>query len=218
MRSQPYNPGCQTPMRVARIENLQNRELRIATGQLVSTTVEVLRMEASVPSYTTTSIRNVLKEKEISLSISADHPKRIQSRNTATATHEIQLAQKASELSKALPDALNHRQQNKSFNIPPGHLNAADSYSIYCCVPGISNRTISLKARMSTKCIDNHHADCLIYTDGLATLVSKDSGFAVVITEGPATNPTTIDTIKERGRVFTCSFEEELATSSTALH
>ena len=183
MRSQPYNPGCQTPMWVARIENLQNRELRIATGELVSTTVEVLRMEASVTSYTTTSIRNVLKEKEISLYISADHPKRIQSRNTTTATHEIQLAQKANELSKALPNALNHCQQNKSFNIPPGHLNAANSYSIYCCVSGISNRTnISLKARMSTKGIDNHHADCLIYTDGLATLGSKDGGFAVVIT------------------------------------
>ena len=56
---------------------------------------------------------------------------------------------------------------------------------------------------MSTKQIENHHADYIIHTDVSATLGSKDGGFAVVITQGPANNPARIDTIKERGRAFT---------------
>lgn len=64
---------------------------------------------------------------------------------------------------------------------------------------------------MSTKQIENHHADYIIHTDVPATLGSKDGGFAVVVTQGPANNPARVDTIKERGRAFTCSFEEELA-------
>ena len=71
---------------------------------------------------------------------------------------------------------------------------------------------------MSTERIDNHHADYIIYTHGSATLGSTDDRLAVVITQGLANNPTTIDAIKERGRVFTCSFEEELADLSTDLH
>lgn len=64
---------------------------------------------------------------------------------------------------------------------------------------------------VSTERIANHRADYIIYKDGLTTVGSKDGGFAVVITQGPANNPARIDTIKERGRAFTCSFEEELA-------
>lgn len=64
---------------------------------------------------------------------------------------------------------------------------------------------------MSTKQIENHNTDYIIHTDVPPTLGSEDSGFAVVVTQGPANNPVRVDTIKERGRAFTCSFEEELA-------
>lgn len=74
------SPGLATLVantNMAPVESFQSRELLIATGQLVLTPAETLRMEANVPSYTTTSNQNVLKAKEISLRSLADHPKRI---------------------------------------------------------------------------------------------------------------------------------------------
>lgn len=58
------------------------------------------------------------------------------------------------------------------FNILPWYLNAPDSYNIYCSVPGITKHfeNISLKARIGTKKVENHHTNYIIYTDGLATL------------------------------------------------
>ena len=102
---------------------------------------------------------------------------------------------------------------------PPWHLNAPNSYNIYCSVPGITSCTDNtiLKTRMSNERIDNHCADYIIYTDGSVTLGSKDGGFAVVITQGSANNPRTIDTIKKWEQAFTCSFEE-LSALSMALH
>ena len=60
---------------------------------------------------------------------------------------------------------------------------------------------------MSIKWIDNHHTDYIKHTNGLATLGSKDDDFAVVMIQGPAKNPTTIE--REP------SFVEELAALST---
>ena len=65
--------------------------------------------------------------------------------------------------------------------------------------------------------IDNHYADYIIHTNSSTTLTSKDRAFEVVITQGPANNPITINTIKEWERVFTCLFEEELAALLTPL-
>ena len=172
--------------------------------QLVSTPIEALRMEANVPSYTTTSNRKVLKAKDKSLQSSADHPQRI-AFNVKVPQRLLTRSRwrrKANKLSEALPDALNHRQKTELFNIHPWHLNSPNSCNICCFALGIKNRAdnISLKTRMSIERIDNHHADYIICTDGRATLGSKDDSFVVLITKGPANNPTTIDTIKERGQ------------------
>ena len=143
-----------------------------------------------------------------------------QRQSTITANHEIKLTTKSKQTIRGTNSALNHRQQTELFKILPWHLNAPSSCNIYCSVPGITSRAdnISCKTRMSTERIDNHHADYIIYTHGSTTLGSKDSRLAVVITQGLASNPTTIDAIKERGIVFTCSFQEELADLSTDLH
>lgn len=61
---------------------------------------------------------------------------------------------------------------------------------------------------MSVKQIDNHHEDYAIDKNGSVTLGSKDNSFAATITQGPANSPTAMETIKEQGRVLTCSFEE----------
>ena len=59
------------------LDRLQNRSLRLITGQLVSTLLEALRLEADVQSYPTCSKRLILKANEKAQRTTDDHPKRI---------------------------------------------------------------------------------------------------------------------------------------------
>ena len=103
------------------LDRLQNRSLRLITGQLVSTPLEALRLEADVQSYPTCSKRLILKAKEKALCSTDDHPKRI-----AVAVNVPQrlqnrssFCQKAEELSTLLPPDLQHRQ-NIIFHLHHG--------------------------------------------------------------------------------------------------
>ena len=57
------------------LDCLQNRSLQLITGQLVSTPLEALRLEADVQSYPTCRKRLILKVKEKALCSTDDHPK-----------------------------------------------------------------------------------------------------------------------------------------------
>lgn len=57
----------------------------------------------------------------------------------------------------------------------------------------------------------------MMCTDNSATGRSKDGGFAVAITQGPANSPSVIDTIKTKGRAFTGSLKKERAALEAAL-
>ena len=59
------------------LDRLQNHSLRLITGQLVSTPLEALRLEADVQSYSTCSKRLTLKANEKARRSIDDHPKRI---------------------------------------------------------------------------------------------------------------------------------------------
>ena len=50
---------------LSNLDRLQNRSLRLITGQLVSTPLEALRLEADVQSYSTCSKRLILKANEM---------------------------------------------------------------------------------------------------------------------------------------------------------
>ena len=59
------------------LDRLQNRSLRFITGQLISTPLEALRLEADVQNYSTSSKRLLLKANEKAQRSADDHPKRI---------------------------------------------------------------------------------------------------------------------------------------------
>ena len=86
------------------LDRLQNRSLRLITGQLVSTPLEALRLETDVQSYQTCSNRLILKASEKTLRSTEDHPKSV-----ALATNIPQRLQsccsfrKANKLSTLLP-------------------------------------------------------------------------------------------------------------------
>ena len=103
------------------LDRLQNRSLRLITGQLVSTPLEALRLEADVQSYPTCSKHLILKAKEKALRSTDDHPKHI-----ALDVNIPQCLQKRSsfcrkteELSTLLPPDLQGRQNIIHFPSPP---------------------------------------------------------------------------------------------------
>ena len=59
------------------MKSFQNYVLCIETGQLASTAIEALQIEANGQSYTTINQRNILKAKEKSLQCAVYHPKSI---------------------------------------------------------------------------------------------------------------------------------------------
>ena len=103
------------------LDRLENRSLRLITGQLVSTPLQALRLGAYVQSYPTCSSHLILKAKVKALRSTDDHPKRI-----ALDVNILQRLQncssfrrKTEELSTLLSPDLQHRQDIIHFPSPP---------------------------------------------------------------------------------------------------
>ena len=208
---------------LSRLDCLQNHSLRthLYSGQLVSTPLKALRLEADVQNYPTCSKRLFLKAKEKALRSTADHPKRIaldvnisqrlQSRSS--------FRQKAEELSTLLPPDLQHRQNITHFPSPPWQQSPSHDERISTSVPGITGRADdnNLKRQCSLSTIASYQADYVIYTDGSASGGTRNGGAAAVVTRGSPLQPDVVTTIKTKGRTFTSSYEEEAAAMKTAL-
>ena len=105
---------------LSNLDCLQNCSLQLITGQLLSTPLETLQLEADVQSYSTCSKRLILKANEKAKHSTDDHPKRIAL--DVNIPQRLQrcssFCQKAEELSTLLLPDLQHRQ-NIHFLSPP---------------------------------------------------------------------------------------------------
>ena len=89
---------------IALLERTQNKALRIITGQLKSSPVEALRLEASVLSYETHMQRNILKSHEKAKRLPECHPRHIAMRAKSTLRNKRQIrASKSKKLEQLLP-------------------------------------------------------------------------------------------------------------------
>ena len=212
---QPYI--CETNVR--KLERLQNRAMRAITGQLISTPIEALYIEAGVPSHRTTSKRLVARSLEKALRCPEDHPRRI----TADEQVDRRTDKKcwrsvAYELLGQLPAELNNREQLDFYPLPPWQQSSC-KLNIYPTVPGIKGRSDdpALKRAMSLAQIRSFSADLTIYTDGSATAGLEDGGNAGIVTTGDPEELDIIDILKAPGRKFTSSYLEEKAALERAL-
>ena len=203
------------------LDRLQNRSLRLITGQLVSTLLEVMRLEADLQSYQTCSNRLILKASEKALRGTDDHPKRV-----ALATDIPQRLQnrcsfrrKVNELFTFLTPELQYPQNINRFPSPPWQLNTSCEGRISTTVPGITGRADDMdqKRQCSLPAIASYQADYTIYTYGSASRVTRNGGAAAVVTRGSPTQPEVVTTIKTKGRTFTSSYEEEATAMESAL-
>ena len=203
------------------LDCLQNHSLRLITGQLVSTPLEALRLEADVQSYPTCSKRLILKANEKALRSTDDHPKyialdvnipqRLPSRSS--------FRRKAEELLTLLPPDLQHRQNITHFPSPPWQQSSFHVGRISTYVSGITGRADdnSIKRQCSLTTIVSYQADYVIYTNGSASGGIRNGGAAAVVTRGSPLQPDVVTTIKTKGRTFTSSYEEEAAAMESAL-
>ena len=192
------------------LDRLQNCSLRLITGQLVSTPLEALRLEADVQSYSTCSKRLILKANEKARRSTDDHPKRIalnvnipqrlQSRSS--------FRRKAEELSSLLPPDLQHRQNIIHFPSPPWQQSSSHTSR------AVDN---NIKRQCSLSTIISYQADYVVYTDGSASGGTRNGGAAAVVTRGSPYQPEVVTIIKAKGRIFTSSYEEEAAAMVSTL-
>ena len=125
---------------LSNLDRLQNHSLRLITGQLISTPLEALRLEANVQSYSTCSKRLIVKANEKARRSTVDHPKCI-----ALDVNIPQLLQsrssfrrKAEELLTLLPPDLQHRQNITHFPYPPWQQSSSNVRRISTSVPSIT--------------------------------------------------------------------------------
>ena len=181
------------------LDHLQNHSLWLITGQLVSTPLEALRLEADVQSYPTCSKRLILKAKEKALRSIDDHPKhialdvnipqRLQNRSS--------FRRKAEELSTFLPPDLQHRQNIIHFPSPPLQQSSSYEGRIATSVLGITGQTndSNLRRQCSLTTTASFLADYFIYTNEFASRGTRNGGAAEVVTRGSSLQSEAIATI-----------------------
>ena len=206
---------------LSNLDRLQSRSLRLITGQLVSTPLEALRLEADVQSYSTCSKCLILKANEKARCSTDDHPKRIalevdipQSLQSCSSFYR-----KAEELLTILSPDLQHRQNIIHFPSPPWQQNSSHTGQISTSVPGITSRADdnNIKRQCSLSTIISYQADYVVYNNGSATGGTRNGGAAAVVTRGSLHQYEVVTIIKIKGRTFTSSYEEEATAMESAL-
>ena len=106
---------------MTKLERLQNKGLRIVTGQYTSSPLEAVRKEADVTSYSTASKRMILRSYEKALRSPADHPKQIGLRQAVPkrTPSRSSWAEQAQQLVCLLPEACENRLPLATFTSPP---------------------------------------------------------------------------------------------------
>ena len=84
-------------------------------------------------------------------------------------------------------------------------------------LPEETTPTTETLAETVIRAIDNLQADIVIYTDGSRKAGIENGGAAAVVTQGNASNPIILETLKEKGRALTSLYEEEKAALKLAM-
>ena len=201
---------------IALLERTQNKALRIITGQLKSSPVEALRLEASVLSYETHLHRNILKSHEKAKRLPESHPRHIALCSAASPRNKRQSwASKGKKLEQLLPPEASDRLPIEFTREPPWERRPHPFIKPY--LEGISSKSEDQSSiRVAAeKAISAWNSDLTIYTDGSAVAGCNQGGAGAVVHIHDS--PPVYETLQSKGAAFTSSFEEEGAALLLAL-
>ena len=189
----------------SKLEVAQNQCLRAINGQYANTSVEILRLEADVPSYRIHSNRLIATAYEKGLRLPANHPRHEAFSNSNT-RHKLKvrssLREEATRLVNTLSIAAAPRKPLDT-SLQETWKQSERNWTVH------SNQDIKRSMDDIRQKVEGINAEIVIYTDGSCTGGVKFGGAAAVITNGPFDNPVPIDTLEAKGSVHTCSYEEE---------
>ena len=206
---------------VAILERVQNRALRILTGQLADTPLECLRTEAELTSFETQIRRNCIVAWERSARFRASNPRH--KLFTSPIEHKWKrssfstLAQ--AECARIGLDQL-PRERFAPKKAPPWNWDREPTWTVDTRLNGGSDKSCDQRTLL-TDTVDTIAAagevEITIYTDGSAERGYKNGGSAAVVTSGPATDPVKITSITRKGRRLTSSYETEVTAMLLAV-
>ena len=193
-----------SPSQFSRLEVVQNRCLRAITAQYANSSVEILRLEADIPSYSTHSDQLTAIAYEKGKRLPTGHPRRdavddaVVHRSKVRSSFREKAEQLVSSLSihdaprdpitLSLPEFWNEPERNWTI-----HTNESIKHDI----PAIKQLVESLDAEVN------------IYTDGSCKGGTSDGGAAAVVTTESFDEPQCVEVIKAKGDVHTSSYNEE---------
>ena len=156
---------CESYMNL--LERTQNKALRLITGQLHSSPVESLRLEAGVISYTTHSHRNTVKSIERAKRPPPHHPcSRALAEHVKPRTQHRSCARQGKQLSTDhIPPEAELRQINLTRKPPWVH---QGTVTIFTSLEGVSNKADGPATIRSAEeaAIVRWNSDLTIFTDG----------------------------------------------------
>ena len=200
-----------------RLERAQNKALRLVTGQYRSTRVEALRAECGLPSMKVHMDRLIVKSREKAIRLPEDHPRRLAAEGDTTHRRkQTNWRAKSLQLSRILPQELDNRVNLEYFPEKPWI--SAPHLEIYPLLEGVDSRLdeIPIKKAAALKRIREVNAQITVYTDGSASGGIYEGGSAMIATRGDPEALEVIETRREKGAAFTCSYEEEVQAMITA--
>jgi len=207
-----------SPSNVEVLDRVQNRALRLITGQMQSSPVDALRLESGVPSYHTHVDRVCMRSAEKALRMPDDHPLNTVVQNAIPAKNKRQSWKTQTDrLLARVPTEARTRQPISFFGSDPW--DDPPRINVHTEVPGVEGRNDNpvLKQELTIKQINSFNADFVIYTDGSASAGTREGGAGVVVTRGLAESPVVMSEIMVRGAALTSSYEEEREAGETAI-
>jgi ribonuclease HI len=198
-----------SPTQFEKLEVAQNRCLRLITAQYANTYVEILRLEAGIPSYRTHSDRLTAIAYEKGKRLPAEHPRRqavdgpeepVAHRSAVRSSFRKHAEELINPLSiSGLPREPVMLPFPETWDEPEPERN----WTIH------TNETIKHDIPAIGRLVDSLLADVNIYTDGSCKDGTRDGGAAAVVTFGTFDDPQRLEVVKAKGDTHTSSYNEE---------
>ena len=199
------------------LETVQNKAIRIVSGQVQKSRCSARRHEVDTPMYSTLSKRNIIRAAEKAHRLPEDHPRKkaldgtIVRKNSRTSWRTM--AKQISEEHK-----LDYRSEKKPIQVfvrEPWL--SPDNLTVYLEIPGYNeSNDDAAKLAATLSHIRSISPRLVIYTDGSATAGTTKGGAGVVITDGDPEAPRILDVLKVKGAPRTASYHEEVAALEKA--
>ena len=188
------------------LEVAQNRCLRSITGQYANTNLDLLRLEAGLPSYRTHSNQLVAIAYEKGNRLPVTHPRYQAIHPPEEVRHRVSrdsFRKRGMELTSGLSIANLPREPLDLSTAEPWNL-PERNWTVH------TNTDIKKNIAAIKLLVEDIDADVNIYTDGSCSGGVSNGGASAVITTGPFDEPAVIEAMEAKGDARTCSYKEEM--------